>query len=374
MPNWKRRVAKIMVLAMLWANMQVSLEGLHVGGRPAHAAGPIADPNAALAFKPGIVQGVGGVPLVNITRPNAAGLSLNQYQRFDVGSQGVVLNNSLLGGGSLIGGRVEANPNLNDGRTASTIVNEVTVAGPSSRLTGALEVFGAPAAIIVANPNGIACDGCGVVNTPRFTLTTGVPKPVDGGGQASGFDDAARFAYAVGGGHIQVDGSGIEGTVGRLDLIAGSLGIDAPLRAHYLNGDLSSINLATGQGLVDEHGDGAYANRSPVAGAAAPMGYAIDASLLGAMTAGQIRVIATDAGMGVNLRAPLIANQQDIHIDSAGPTRLGSLAAAGGIRLDSEGNLNLDEGFLAGGGVQANTAGDLHLKGNAAAQIGRAHV
>ncbi len=29
--------------------------------------------------------------------------------------------------------------------------------------------------MIVANPHGITCQGCGFINTPRATLTTGKP-------------------------------------------------------------------------------------------------------------------------------------------------------------------------------------------------------
>src|SRR5256885_8667591 len=55
---------------------------------------------------------------------------------------------------------------------------------------------------------------------------------------------------------------------------------------------------------------------------------AIDATALGAMTAGQIRVISTDAGMGVNLQGPLLAYQRDVEIQSAGRVSTGSLASA----------------------------------------------
>src|SRR2546427_6309111 len=42
--------------------------------------GPIADPRAPMAFQPGIQSLPGGGALVNITAPNAAGTSLNQYE------------------------------------------------------------------------------------------------------------------------------------------------------------------------------------------------------------------------------------------------------------------------------------------------------
>lgn len=366
MPTRHRRMAKALVLLLLWNNIALSpdrLGGPRITAGKAEAAGLVADPNAALAFRPGIGTSAGGVPSVNIARPNQAGLSLNQYRQFDVSPQGVILNNSLLGGGSLIGGAVAANPNLAGGMPALTIINEVTVAGAPGRLEGTIEVFGAPAGVIVANPNGMTCAGCGVINTPRLTLTTGRPFATGSTGEASRFDTAAGLAYDIRGGHIRIEGAGIEGTVGRIDLLADSLDIHGPLRAHYLNGDLSSINLTTGQGLVAEAPDGAWANRQPASGVPTAVGYAIDASLLGAMTAGQIRIVATAAGMGVNLRAPLVAHQRDIQIDAAGNLALARLAAVEDIRLDADGNLSVARDFLAGGKIDAQAGGSMDLGG-----------
>lgn len=36
-----------------------------------------------------------------------------------------------------------------------------------------MEVSGNPASVIIANPNGITCDGCNFINTPDITLATG---------------------------------------------------------------------------------------------------------------------------------------------------------------------------------------------------------
>ncbi len=94
-------------------------------------ATPIVDPTAPISFQPKVTQSTGaggGVPVVNITAPNSAGISLNQYQSFNIDPVGLILNNSLMSGTSLTGGNVQANPNLN-GRTASVIVNQMTSTG-----------------------------------------------------------------------------------------------------------------------------------------------------------------------------------------------------------------------------------------------------
>ena len=329
---------------------------------------PIVDPRAPLAFQPGVQSMPGGSTLINITAPNAAGLSLNHYQRFDVSAPGVVLNNSLAGGNPLLGGQAGPNPNLAAGRPAGTIVNEVTVPGSAGQLRGTVEVFGNPAAVIIANPNGITCDGCGVVNTPRFTLSTGSVLLQGGTGRPASFDQALQPSFDVTGGRIDILGMGVEGTVGRLDLIGQTLHIDAPLRAHYLNQDLSSIHLAAGTRPVAQQADGGYGAALPQGPAAPERGIAIDATALGAMTAGQIRVISTDAGMGVNLRGPLLAYQQDIDIQSAGHLRTGGLAAERDIRLDSSGNLTVGGDISARGGIQVRGAQGVGVHGAVQAQ------
>ena len=68
-----------------------------------------------------------------------------------------------------------ANPNLQRaGASANIILNEVTSTN-RSRLEGFQEVAGDRADLILANPNGITCRGCGFINTPRATLSTGQP-------------------------------------------------------------------------------------------------------------------------------------------------------------------------------------------------------
>ncbi|MGX9080349.1 two-partner secretion domain-containing protein, partial [Klebsiella pneumoniae] len=58
-----------------------------------------------------------------------------------------------------------------------------------------------PEAVIVANPNGITCDGCGFINTTRGTLTTGTP--VFG-------NDGSLSAFRVARGTIRLEGNGLD--------------------------------------------------------------------------------------------------------------------------------------------------------------------
>src|SRR5258708_40051037 len=106
------------------------------------------------------------------------------------------------------------------------------------------------------------------------------------------------------------------------------LSIDLTLRAHDLKQYTSSINLTAGKppAMPGSARAASESPQSPQTPAPAQSGraLAIDATALGAMTAGQIRVISTDAGMGVNLQGPLLAYQRDVEIQSAGRVSTGS--------------------------------------------------
>ncbi|TBV10218.1 filamentous hemagglutinin N-terminal domain-containing protein, partial [Stutzerimonas kirkiae] len=130
-------------------------------------------------------QAGNGVPIVNIAAPTGSGLSHNRFNEYNVGPQGLILNNATgRTQGTQLGGIVLGNPNLN-GQAAGLILNEVTGGNPS-QLKGYTEVAGQSAAVIVANPHGITCNGCGFINTPHATLSTG--KPVIEGGRLERFD------------------------------------------------------------------------------------------------------------------------------------------------------------------------------------------
>src|SRR5690606_27964012 len=128
------------------------------------------DPHAPGA--PPVVGHQGGVPVIQIAPPSS-GVSNNAFTEFNVGPAGVILNNSGVASQTQLAGQIAGNPHLGRG-AATTILNQVTAPNPS-QLRGLLEVAGQRANVIVANPAGITCDGCGFVNASRATLTTGRP-------------------------------------------------------------------------------------------------------------------------------------------------------------------------------------------------------
>ena len=117
------------------------------------------------------LNSVGETTILDIARPDN-GLSNNSYEPFHISINGVVFNNSdSTTTSQLLGDDISKNPNYDVGDAASIILAQVS--GPNSFLFGALEVVGDEAAVIIANPNGITCNGCGFINASRVDLVTG---------------------------------------------------------------------------------------------------------------------------------------------------------------------------------------------------------
>ena len=96
------------------------------------------------------------VVTTNIAAPDSNGFSNNQVSDFDVHTDGTILNNSAGGGTAQLGSTaVTGNGNITAGGEASLILFQVTGTSGSD-LDGTIEVFGAEAGLIIANPNG--CD------------------------------------------------------------------------------------------------------------------------------------------------------------------------------------------------------------------------
>ncbi len=150
-----------------------------------------------------VINAANGVPVVNIQTPNAGGLSHNRYSQFDVNPQGVILNNAKDAVQTKLGGWVMGNAFV-AGKPASVILNEVNSPNPS-QLMGAIEVAGQKAQVIIANPAGITCNGCGFINATRATLTTGEPRINSVGNLEN---------YRVTRGLVRIDGLGIRRRAG----------------------------------------------------------------------------------------------------------------------------------------------------------------
>ncbi|MDZ4098864.1 MAG: filamentous hemagglutinin N-terminal domain-containing protein [Methylophilaceae bacterium] len=232
----------------------------------------IADPSASANQRPIVLETANGLPLVNIQTPSAAGVSRNVYSQFDVKSKGAILNNSNTNVQTQLGGWVQGNPHLAGG-TARIILNEVNSHNPSF-LNGFIEVAGSRAQVVIANPAGISCSGCGFINANRATLTTGTPIMNSGN----------LLGYRVGGGTIQFLGDGMDSSQTNFtDVIARAVEVNAGIWGNALN-----ITTGTNQVTIDSNGN--QTSVSPIAANAnsvAPS-FAVDVAALGGMYAGKI--------------------------------------------------------------------------------------
>ncbi|MEI7073915.1 DUF637 domain-containing protein [Pectobacterium versatile] len=260
------------------------------------------------------VNNAGAVPVINIATPNAAGVSHNTYKDFSVGTPGAVLNNSIAAGQSQLAGQLNANANLN-GKAADLIINEVT-GSTRSDLQGKIEVFGNKANVLIANPNGITCDGCGFINTPSATLTTGKPVLDQQG---------ALEALEVKKGSITIGGKGLDGSATDY--------VDILSRATELNGKINAKSLTLTQG--SNRVDFKTGTITPIAGEGAKPLLAVDTKALGGMYAERIRLVATEDGVGANV-ANLTSSQQGITLDSKGKIQLGNVHAKTDLNLNAQ--------------------------------------
>ena len=284
---------------------------------------------------------INNVPVINIVAPNVDGLSHNKFLAFNVPTQGLIFNNSTLAGASDLAGQLNANSALN-GHAATFILNEVTGLN-TSLLQGYSEVFGQSASLVIANPNGIYANGAGFINTPNVLLTTGVPMFQHG-----------QLSFNVEKGQIIVENKAIDLRFTQsTDLVAKQLILNAPLVAS------GWIGLYAGQGIFK---GGNFSNSQHTQSTQ----LAIDASALGAMSAGRIFIIANEQGAGVKLDGQLSATADNIDISANGDLTLKNLHAKRDIDLNSAThNAYLTGQILAGENARIHAEG-IAISGNIA--------
>ncbi|QLG88024.1 hemagglutinin repeat-containing protein [Chitinibacter bivalviorum] len=297
------------------------------------------DHQAPTSQQPTILKTANGVEQVNIQTPSAGGVSRNTYSQFDVDRGGVILNNSRKDVQTQQGGWVQGNPWLATG-SARIILNEVRSSNPSS-LKGYVEVAGQRAEVIIANPSGIQCDGCGFINASRATLTTG----------SAIFSGDSLTGFRVGQGAITISGAGMDASLtDYTSLIARSVQVNAGVWAN-------NLNVTTGTGDVAVTGDSIIPSTQAASGPAPT--FAIDVAQLGGMYAGQIHLIGTEAGVGVRNAGQIGASAGEVIVQADG-----RISNSGLINATTQVQIKGAQGFENSGNLYANQATTVQVTGS----------
>ena len=287
-----------------------------------------ADKSAPGNQQPTVLQTGNGLPQVNIQTPSAGGVSRNQYSQFDVAEKGAVLNNARKAAQTQMAGWVQGNPNLARGE-AKVILNEVNSANPS-RLKGYVEVAGKKADVVIANPSGIQCDGCGVINAGRTTLTTG----------KADVENGELKGYRVKGGKVTVGQKGMDNSQSDYtDIIAEKAEINGGVWSK------KGIKVTTGKNNVDRTNDSVVyvgdKNTDNTDRTSDTQGenqsYSVDVSQLGGMYAEKIHLVDNGQGLGVRNAGHIGASAGSVKIDSQGRiVNSGTISATHQADLNAE--------------------------------------
>ncbi|WP_426817036.1 hemagglutinin repeat-containing protein [Winslowiella sp. 2C04] len=345
----------------LWVTLRRAgwLLALAMFAGPALADGIVANGAAAPGQRPQVINTQNGLPQVNITAPNQAGVSHNHYQQFDVGQKGAILNNSAVMTSTQLAGMIQGNPNLNPNNApARVILNEVNSNNPS-QLRGFLEVAGGRAQVIVANPAGIVCNGCGTINAGRMTLTTGKPQ-LNADGSLAG--------YQVERGVVRIEGGGLNGDTRHdteyVDILARAVQINAGVWAKQ------GVSVVAGRNRISA--DAKTVNA--LASDSSKPELAIDMGQMGGMYSGLISMVGTEAGVGVRNQGGQLQADKALTVSSEGKLIWQSGAqeavtqAGGDIRLAARDDIEHSGKLHSGGTLSVESrSGGIKQSGTLAA-------
>ena len=308
----------------------------------------VVDPNSTYNTK--IDESRNGVPIVNISTPNDRGVSINEFKEYNVDEKGQILNNADNVGRSYLGGLINANPNLAPNQAANLIILQVNGSN-RSQIEGYLEALSRQKVdVILANENGLYINNSGTINIKNFTATTGKLNLKDG--DFVGID--------VEKGNVLIGPKGFNGNnTDYVDIIAKTL---------ELRGNIVANNLNIKTGSNDKNSSNTLA---------------IDASELGGMYAGVIKIVSTDKGVGVNSDSFIVSKDKKLEITADGQIKINKVQAKGidikgkeYVQKDltySDGDISIkaDKIKLAGTGMSGNKVslnGDVENSSNISAK------
>lgn len=269
---------------------------------------PIVIDSTLQSNNPTLTQSNSGIDIVNISTPNQAGISNNYFKELNVSQQGLIFNNAKdLMSNTQLAGWIASNPHLKE-HSAKLILNQIT-SHHTSQLLGFMEIAGKQAEFILANPNGITCNGCGFINASSATLSTGSIS-LEEINRLNDFKDLnQRLHMIVQRGHINIEALNTS-NIPLLNIIAQSMKVNGDVLANKLNLILGKndvafdiknnasillyepITISKGETNSNNSDNKKDTSDSDTA-------LALDVEYLGSILAKSIYLVATEEGIGV---------------------------------------------------------------------------
>ena len=289
----ENKILRKLVAFMLLIAMNINMFGTNL----------MLDPNSQHNTK--LDTSANGTPIINISTPNSRGVSINEFLEYNVGHEGQVLNNADNMGRSHIAGMINANPNLGPNQAANLIILQVNGAN-RSQIEGYIEALSRNRVdVVLSNENGIYLNGAGTINVRKFTPATGRVTLKDG--DVVGID--------VEKGRVVIGANGFDATnTDYVNIIAKSLEMQGNLVGNR-------VDVILGENFVDNNG--AVTSKGGI------NSVAIDAGNLGSMYAGQVRIVSTDKGAGVNSGALIYSKNEKLEITADGKINVAKIKGNG---------------------------------------------
>ena len=289
----ENKILRKLVAFMLLIAMNINMFGTNL----------MLDPNSQHNTK--LDTSANGTPIINISTPNNRGVSINEFLEYNVGHEGQVLNNADNMGRSHIAGMINANPNLGPNQAANLIILQVNGAN-RSQIEGYIEALSRNRVdVVLSNENGIYLNGAGTINVRKFTPATGRVTLKDG--DVVGID--------VEKGRVVIGANGFDATdTDYVNIIAKSLEMQGNLVGNR-------VDVILGENYVDNNG--AVTSKGGI------NSVAIDAGNLGSMYAGQVRIVSTDKGAGVNSGALIYSKNEKLEITADGKINVAKIKGNG---------------------------------------------
>ncbi len=204
---------------------------------------------------------------------------------------------------------------------------------------------GKRAEVIIANPAGITCDGCGFINASRNTLTTGQARMENG--ELKGFD--------VNGGRINIAGKGLnDSDADYTQIIAQSVAVNAKVHAR-------DLNVVAGKNQVAIDGSVTAVKASDEATRPA---FALDVAAVGGMYTNKIVLTGTEKGVGVRNAGELGAGACELRLSADGKLEnSGTLQSSEALQIATQGDQQNSGKLLSSQKITLSTSGELRNSG-----------